>query len=189
MKEIFGLLGAALLVTSALPYAHAFWRGAVRPHGFSWILWGLINAIVFAAQAQSGAGAGAWTAGVTALVNLLIGAMALRYGERNITRSDWAVFLSVLAALPLWAATQNPLWSVVLVSVIDTLAFWPTLRKSWHRPHEEAVLPFIMGGVGFACALAALENYSVTNYLYLLVVFVTNALFVTVLLLRRKSLA
>jgi hypothetical protein len=186
-KEIYGLLGTAFLMGGYAPYLVSLWRGTAKPHAFSWLLWGLINAIVFTVQAAGKAGPGAWTAGMAALFNLGIGLYALRRGERHITRGDWLVCGGALSAIPLWALTKDPLWSVVLVSVIDTLAFYPTLRKSWRRPHEEVATTFAMGLIGFALSLAALQAYNFTNVCYPAKVIVTNAVFILALLYRRKT--
>jgi len=189
MKETFGILGALFLLCSSIPYIIALWKRTAKPHAFSWLLWSLINAIVFAAQLSDGAGPGAWTAGVTAFVNCGIAFWAWRYSGLDFTRSDWAVFLSALAAIPLWVATNDPLWSVVWVCIIDTLGFWPTIRKSWHLPHSEVLMTFVFGLFGFSCSLAALHNYSLTNMLYPGVVLATNTLFIAMLLQRRRALA
>ncbi len=185
MKEIYGSLGVAFLAASSVPYIIACWKNAAKPHAFSWILWSLINAIVCAAQMVSGAGAGSWSAGTTAFVNGCIAIYALRRGEKNITRGDWIMFLSGLAAVPLWVLTKDPLWSVILVSVIDTFGFFPTMRKSWLKPYEEVLMTFVLGEIGFFFAILAMENYSLTNWLYPGVVLVTNSIFIVALLYRR----
>jgi len=186
MKDIFGIIGSLLLLCSAIPYVYALWKKTARPHAFTWILWALINAIVCAAQVSEGAGAGAWTAGVTALVNASIATHALMYSKIKFTRFDWAVFLSALAAIPLWVVTRDPLWSVILVCVIDTVAFAPTIRKSWNAPYSDSAMTFVIGFIGFCFAIAAIENYVLTNWLYPAVVLVTNVMFVSVLLYRRR---
>ena len=185
IKDFFGLLGVIFLMGSSVPYVIALWKRRAKPHAFSWILWSLINAVVCAAQVSDGAGAGAWPAAATALVNAGIAAYALKFGERNFTRSDWAVFLSALAALPLWVVTKDPMWSVILVSVIDTFGFFPTIRKSWHKPYEEVLMTFVLGEIGFFFALLAIENYSLTNWLYPGVVLATNSVFIATLSYRR----
>jgi uncharacterized membrane protein HdeD (DUF308 family) len=189
MQEFIGILGTVFMMGGFAPYLLALWRKQARPHAFSWLSWGLINAIIFTVQLTENAGPGAWTAGIAGFFNIGIGLYAIRGGERNITKTDWAVFITVLSAIPLWVLTKDPVWSVVLVSVIDTLAFIPTLRKSWHRPHEEVAATFVLGMLGFICALVAIENHSFTNVCYPVKVLVTNSIFIGTLLYRRRALA
>lgn len=189
MKDVIGILGTCFLMAGFAPYLLALWRKEARPHAFTWLLWGLINAIVCAVQFTGNGGAGVWTAGVAAAFNFGIGFYAVRHGEKNITRADWGILLTVLAAIPLWALTKNPVASVVLVSVIDTLALVPTLRKSWHRPHEEVATTFAFGMVGFACSIYALDAYTFANICYPAKVLMTNALLISLLLYRRHAVA
>jgi hypothetical protein len=188
MLQVFGVLGVALVMGSMVPYARAMWHKTVRPHAFSWCLWGAINAVVCAAQVVSHGGAGAWTSAAAAFFNFVIAVYALRHGEKNITRGDWAIFLSALFALPLWAATKNPLWSVVLLSVLDMMGFFPTIRKSWHQPHGEVLMTFAVGAAGFAFAILALEEKTFVNYCYPATVLALNAAFTVILLYRRRAL-
>ena len=187
MNELIGILGTAFLMGGYLPYLFAIWRGTARPHAFSWLSWAFINAIVFVVQVSENAGPGAWTSGIATCFNLGIGLFALRVGEKNITKTDWSIFLTVLLAIPLWAITKDPVWSVILVSIIDTLAFIPTIRKSWHRPHEEVMTTFVMGLIGFGCGLFAVQEYSFTTICFPAKVVVVNAIFIAVLLYRRRA--
>ncbi len=188
MKELYATISVILLTGSVIPYVFALWKKTAKPHAFSWLLWGLLQTVVFAAQLTSDAGTGSWGTGTAMVLNLMLGTYALKYGERHFTKSDWAVFISALCAIPLWVITKDPLWSVILVSTIDVVAFWPTVRKSWNKPHEEVAATFLVGGIGFAFSLLALENSDFVNYCYPAVVMAVNVVFVAMLFWRRKVL-
>lgn len=188
-KEVLGLIAVALGLYSYIPYLHGMWKGAVRPHVFTWVVWGLITAIGFAAQMTDGqAGAGAWVMGVTALACFVITALALKWGEKNITRGDWIAFITALSAIPLWMATQDPLWSVILISSIDLAAFWPTVRKSWHRPWSEGSLVYLLCSVKFALSLAAMDQMTWVNSMYAVSMVAVYGSFYVMLLMRRRVL-
>lgn len=185
-KTIWTVVGAALMLGSVVPYLWAMFKRRIRPHVFSWFIWGLINLIVFFAQRSEGGGGGAYVTLSTAVINFMIVAYSLRHGEKNITRSDWIVFILALMALPVWQMTQNALYAVLVICVIDLLAFWPTVRKSWLKPFEEATVPFLIGGVGFGCGLLALDAFTLTTALYPALVLTANMFFVAMVLYRRK---
>ncbi|MBI1214418.1 MAG: hypothetical protein GC185_01205 [Alphaproteobacteria bacterium] len=188
MKPLFGILGVVLVMGSMVPYARAMWHKTVKPHAFSWFLWGMINTVVCAAQVVSHGGAGAWTSAAAGFFNFTIAVYALKHGEKNITRSDWVIFLSALCALPLWVVTKDPLWSVVLLSVTDMMGFFPTIRKSWHEPHGEVLTTFAVGALGFIFAILALDDMSFVNYCYPATVLTLNVVFTVILLTRRRAL-
>lgn len=189
MKDLFGVLGVAFMMGSSVPYLIALFKKEIRPHAFSWLLWCMINMVVLAAQWTEGAGSGMWPTVGSALVTGSIGLYALKWGERRYTRSDWIFMFMALMAIPLWALTRDPLLSVVLVCIIDILAFMPTITKSWRKPHEENALSFVIGAAGFLSSLLAIEQYQFVNYAYPTLVMTANLLFVSMLILRRRQLA
>ena len=135
-KESLGYFSIAVAIVSYFPYGWMTISQKIRPHMFSWVVWGTVNAITFFAQASRGAGFGAWATGFSAGGCLSVALLAGIYGERKITRGDWVAFLSSLAAIPLWYVTKDPLWSVILLTGISAVAFYPTVRKSWRKPRS-----------------------------------------------------
>ena len=178
---IIGLAGYA-------PYFYGIYKQRTRPHVFSWFIWGVLTGIAFAIQIKSGAGAGAWITGFTTLACLTIAAVALRHGEKTITRSDWLTFIAAMASIPLWLLTKDPLYSVLLISVIDALGFYPTFRKTWHKPWEETLISHFMNGAKWIFALAALEQISMNTAFYPFTLVFLNFAFVALALWRRQAL-
>ena len=185
-QQTFGIVAAVFGICAYIPYIRAVIKGRTRPHVFSWFLWCLMSAIVFFAQVSAGAGAGAWVTASIAVLCAVIFALALRQGETSITLSDRISLIAALAAIPLWLLTKDPLWSVILLCVIYVLAFYPTIRKSWLRPHQETILSFALGTVRSVLNLLALQTVNLTTSLYPLVNLLTCVLFVVLVLWRRK---
>jgi hypothetical protein len=187
-KEIIGALSVAVGLASYGIYLWGIYRRTVRPHVFTWIIWGTLAVIGFAVQYVEKGGPGAWNLGMAAAVNLLIAVAAGFYGEKEILRSDWVAFFIALAAIPVWWATDNPLWAVIIVSGIDLVAFYPTFRKSWLKPQEEGALSFSVCAVQFLLSVFALEKMNLTTVLYPAIVVIMNVLLVLMLLYRRRIL-
>jgi hypothetical protein len=137
LKDVFGLLSVVLSVVSYVPYARSIFVANTKPHAFTWLVWGAVMAIAFVAQLYDKAGAGSWATGLSAAFCLGIGVVAVFRGEKHITIGDWIALLVTLIAIPLWVVTSDPLWSVLLVTGIDAVAYYPTFRKSYAKPDEE----------------------------------------------------
>jgi hypothetical protein len=168
-KEILGALAIALTFAGFLPYVLAILRNRIRPHVLSWSVWGSVTFIVFTAQVQAGGGAGAWTNGVSGLLSLSIAVLAFvksRNHRDAVTRADWFFFIAALSSLALWYLTADPLWAVVVLTTVDVLGFGPTIRKAYHRPHEEGLFFFVAFTARNAVAILALEHYSLTTVLF-----------------------
>ena len=186
-KTILGIIAVIIALAGYVPYFRDIFRGKTKPHAFSWLVWASLTGIAFFGQIFDKGGAGAWVTGFTAVVSFAIFFLALKKGEKNITSSDkWSLF-GAGVALVLWYLTSSPMGSVILITLIDALGFYPTFRKSYHKPHEETMLTFFLSGLKFVIAIIALQNYSVVTYLYPASLVLMNFIFVGLLIVRRRQ--
>jgi hypothetical protein len=183
--QIIAIAAIILTLIGYTQYFRSMFAGKTKPHMFSWIIWASLTAIAYFAQIFDNAGAGSWVTALTALISFFIAGYAYFYGEKNITRSDWLTFIAGLTAIPIWLVTENALYSVIIVTMIDALGFWPTMRKSWAKPHEETLVHYTLAGLKFALACLALENISWITALYPLSLVIMNWTFLIFVLWRR----
>jgi hypothetical protein len=188
-KEILGAISVVLAVVGQSRYVWNCYKYRTRPHAFSWVIWTLVTAIAFFAQRTEDTGPGTWLLGVEWLICLSGAVMAIFRGERNITRSDWAALLGALIAIQLWYFTGKPLEAVVLVTLIDAFAFYPTIRKSWNKPQEETAFMYGLSALKFGLSLYALERVTFVTALYPSFIVLVNSGFVIALLWRRRVIA
>ncbi len=186
--QILGALSALLTLLSRANYFHSIFKGKTKPHAFSWFIWGVISSVGAAAQIAKGAGPGAWARTLASATNFVVVIVALIAGTRDIKRSDWITLIIALSTIPLWIATKTPVWSVIIVCTIDTAGYFPSVRKSWERPHQETSRSyFISSGSAFLSVLA-IEHYSLSTWLYPAVLTCSNACMALFLLWRRRVL-
>lgn len=185
VKIWLGILSIVLAAIGFVPYLRGIWRGETRPHLFSWIIWSLVTVIVFLAQLSDGAGPGAWVTGFVLIPNLIVVFFAFKQKNTYITRADWVLFLLALAAIPLWLATENALYAVILLTGIMSFGYLSTLRKGWVYPHEEVAFFYILAVVRHAVTLSAIVHYSLITTLYPAATFVLTLVMVAILLFRR----
>jgi hypothetical protein len=186
-KEVLGFLSIAIAFAGYAFYFRDLLRYRVRPHVFSWVVWGLTCGIASAAQISDAAGPGAWAMVFSSACAFVIAAFALDRGERNITPGDWMSFLSALGAILLWIFTKNPLGAVIVITLIDLCAYYPTFRKSWHKPREETMTTWTMNVLKYIPALMALEHVSFITAFYPVFCMVTNGALVATLIYRRAA--
>lgn len=167
IKLIFSGIAIILALVGFVPYIALIIRGKIKPHVFSWVIWGITTTVIFFAQLEAEGGVGAWPIGLSGFVTILIAILAyLKRGDATITRMDWGFLIAALASLPLWYVTNDPLWTVVILTTIDMIGFGPTFRKAYHRPFEDSRVFFIIMIMRNACSVVALEAYSVTTVLF-----------------------
>lgn len=188
-KTLIALVSIAMMLTGYYFYFRDIFAGRTKPHVFSWLVWGVLTAIAFAAQLHGHGGPGSYVTGGTALVSFVIVGLAIWRGEKNITRADKLNLAGAFVSLLLWFATDSPVFSVILISFIDFLGFLPTIRKSYAKPYEETLIHYVLAGFKFILAIIALDSYTIVTWFYPASLVAANLFFVGMLLVRRRQVA
>lgn len=187
-KVFVALVSIAMTAAGYYFYLRDIFAGKTKPHAFSWLVWAALTAIAFFGQQSDHAGPGAWVTAATAAASIVIFVLAIKKGEKNITRSDKLNLLGAAAALALWFVTSDPLLAIILITIVDFLGFMPTIRKSYHKPHEETLVSYVLAGLKFVLAIMALDNYTPVTWLYPASLVAANLFFVFMLAVRRRKL-
>ena len=189
-KQLFSLLALVLTFVAFLPYMRAILRDETRPHVFSWLIWAGGTVVVFFAQLADGAGIGAWPIGISGAVTFLVAFLAMRTtADTTIVASDWVYLALAITALPLWWLTSDPLYAVVILTIVDLLGFGPSMRKAYGAPHEENATFFTLMALRNGCVVLALEAYTWATVLFPAAAGIACVLFVALILLRRRAVA
>ena len=186
-KEVFSFIAIALTFIAFFPYIRSIHQGKTKPHVFSWVIWGSTTFVVFLAQLADHGGVGAWPIGVSGLITIYVACLAyVKKTDQTITNTDWLFFVSAMSALPLWYMTSDPMWAVVVLTLVDVLGFGPTFRKAYAHPYEEQLMFFVLMTVRNVFVLIALEHYSVTTVLFPALTGAVGALLIVMVWCRRK---
>jgi uncharacterized protein with PQ loop repeat len=185
MKEIFGATAVILTFLSYIPYYRDILKGKTHPHIYSWSLWGLLTVLIVILQIKGGAGPGTWIAAAAGLLCVGVVILSLKRGKRDITLADKIAAILSLIAIGFWLIANQPIVSVILVVTADILAFFPTVRKSWHHPYTETLSLYITNTFRFILGLLAVEHYTILSSLWLAAWVAANGLFSIILIVRR----
>ncbi|MCY1440310.1 hypothetical protein D9M71_565780 [compost metagenome] len=184
-KEIIGAISLLVTLVQYIPYCRSIYRKQLRPHVFSYLIWGVSAGIVAVAQWSAEAGPGAWAMALVALLCFLVVGLSYRTGTRYISRGDWIAFIVAMLAIPIWVLTDNPLYAVVVVTLIDIAAFYMTLRKAIISPNEESIGFYVLATLQYALSMLAIESYNPTTLLNPLVLALTSSLLIGIMAWRR----
>src|SRR5690606_17046552 len=187
LKEFFTLCGLLLTLVAFVPYLRDILRNRIRPHVFSWVIWGLTTFVTFLAQLSAGAGPGAWPIGLSGLLTIAVAVLAyIKRADLRITRVDWVVFLAALSALPLWFFTAEPTPAVIVVTAVGLLGCGPGCRKVWQQPHTESIPFCLLFQVRSLLVVLAVSESSVAAVLFPAAVALACTLVIVLILLRRR---
>lgn len=190
IKNILGIVATILVFIGYIPYTRDIIRGKTKPHMYSWFLWSFITFIVFALQVSGGAGSGAFVTLAAALCCFVVIILGFIYKSKvEVVWIDTVFLVLAIIALGLWLIAKQPILSTILTTIIDLLAFAPTVRKSWNKPHSETLVFYYLNTFRFGLATVALQKYSIVTALYPITWAITNCLFALMLVMRRKQVA
>ena len=187
-KTWLGVVAVVIGFISYIPYFKDIVQLKTKPHAFSWLVWSVLTAIAFFAQVVKGGGISSWVNAGTALMCFAVFVFAIFRGEKNIKKSDIWSLVGAGLGLVVWAMTDDPVFAVILVTIIDALGFIPTFRKSYYKPQEETLSTFVVSTTKYVMSLFALRSYTLTTWLFPASLVLTNGLFVILLIVRRRIL-
>lgn len=185
------LMGASSVAIMLLAYAIYIWQTAreegVRPHPFSWFLWGFVTGVAYLVQVSQGAGAGSWVVGLTSLICVLIGAFSFLKHQWYFSVFDWLSLAAGLAVFAFYLLSRKPTESAVLATVTDVIGYASTIKQGWREPEKDSATSFALNSAKFVPSIFALNSYSVATCLYPATLVVMNAAVAAMLLLRRRK--
>lgn len=188
VKELLGLAAALLAVAGSVPYVRDIFKGATKPHVFTFLIWSIVTTLAFLGQWAAGGGPGAWTTGIMAVLSICVLILSFKYGTKDITRFDLLCLIGALGAIIPWWLTSDPTISIVLATFIDVLAFFPTIRKTFFAPTSETLISYVLNIPRHGLAILALTQLSVATYIYPAAGLLMNIVLVSVIIGRRRFL-
>jgi hypothetical protein len=188
-KVIFSLIAIVITFVAYVPYIHSILNGSVKPHVFSWIIWGITTCIAFLAQFYAKGGVGAIPVGISGVITIFVASLAfIKRGDLTIHRIDWIFFISAIMSLPVWYLTSDPMWAIIILTLVDMLGFGPTIRKAYSEPFQENIVFFALFLVRNVLVIIALENYSLTTVLFPASIVIACFFLIFLILVRRMNL-
>ncbi len=186
---IFAALAITLSIIRYGTYLWSIYKRETRPHIFTWFNMGTITTIGAFVQYSMNGGPSTWVLAMIGATCYFIAFIAFFVGEKNITKSDWFAFIGALLAIPIWLVTDNPIYALMIVIMIDGLSFYPTIRKSWNDPWGEPPLSYFWGGLRYFLTLFAVNEPTIATLAYPLFLLASDWGFMMYALWRRYALS
>ncbi|MGI0134581.1 MAG: hypothetical protein ACREBW_06460 [Candidatus Micrarchaeaceae archaeon] len=171
-----------------IPYIRDVIKQKTHPHIYSWFIWGLLSLLIALLQFQKGAGFGAYVTATAGLISMVVCFLGIRNGKKDITAADTAVLMAALIATGIWLVTKQPLTSMILLVGAGALGSIPTIRKTWHKPHQETLFYWALSPIRHACSIGAIASYNVVTLLNPMTLIVINGGLCLVIVMRRHNL-
>jgi hypothetical protein len=145
-------LGAAVTLSTTVPYSIRSARNIIRPSWVTWAIWTVTTATAALASIKAQAYAAALVPGiqffrcVMSLVGILIGMRRDKkrpswqtHDERDPTsRFEYGCLIGACVAWTVWAITGNPILGIVAAIGTELFAAAPTFKNAWYAKEDVA---------------------------------------------------
>lgn len=186
IKVLFAILSAVIGQGALVPYIIDTVKRRTEPHAYTWIIWAITQTTAGAASLYGGGGWGAKLLFLGGILCFVIFLLSLKYGTKNITKSDTIVLIAAISAIFVWWQLNQPLIAVIMITLIDFIGYFPTFRKSWQEPWSETVISWFGFFFGMLFAILAIDEYNSLTLIYPLVIALSNITVAIICILRRR---
>lgn len=185
IKIIFVAIAIIIGFSATFPYIKDIFSLKTKPHAYTWLIWSLTTGTAAFAAYYGGGGVGSLNLILMFFVTFGIFLISLKYGTKNITMWDTIILITALLAILVWWQLKQPLISVLMVSAIDVIGYFPSFRKTWHEPWSETIISWLGFATANVFAILALSEYNFLTVTYLFSVTLANAILFLICLVRR----
>jgi hypothetical protein len=189
MKIVLAVIAALLAFIGNISYLKDIFKGKIIPHPYTWFIWSIVSMTTFFGGLVKGAGIGILPTGIAEGFTIIIFFFSLKYiFQRKVNPirkiDNYFLVVALLGLIP-WVLTKDPTLSVVIVVLVDIVAFIPTLRKTWDHPLTEQPLLYEMNVSRHVLTLFSLGAYNIATTIHSIAMICTNSL-MTYFIRRRK---
>lgn len=187
IKLILAIISSILSIILFIPYVLDIFKKKTEPHLYSWLIWTITVGIATVAGFRDGGGYGNVSMSIAIILCGMIFLLSFKKGTKNINKFDLYCLILALSILVFYIFTNDGLTSVIVVSIIDTIAFLPTYRKVFEEPYTETLSLYVLSATSYALDFFALQNYTLTTSIFILTSVVMNGLLPILVYMRRKA--
>jgi hypothetical protein len=146
---IAGIIATIIGIYASVPYIVAILKGKTQPHQLSWLVFVIMNGIVLLSQFLEGGRESVLITLTFFIGSLIIFVLSLKYGTRDTSRWDKALFTFALLTIVLWILTRSNELAIWLTLLIDLAATTMIILKVRARPDSEDPKPWIVASVAY----------------------------------------
>ncbi len=159
--RILGILSAIVFAIAYIPYIVSIGKGRTKPHPFSWLLWSLIGVISAYFYVRVGAVETLPFAFAGAVLPFIVAVISFRNWEGGFSNFDYLCLALSASAIIAYILFHSAAISLTLSLCADSIAFLPTMRKTFFSPSSESIGSWGLFLLSYALSLlAAIPRFS-----------------------------
>jgi hypothetical protein len=188
IKTYITVFTSILTIAAFLPYLLDTIKGKTKPHLYSWIIWLILTTINFFLQLNNGGGYIIYIIFIVWLTNLSIVVLGIKNGDRSISKLDMIFVSCAIVSFLFWIFIKEPFVSAILSTLTSVIALFPTIIKSWSRPHEETLSTYAVNSSRHLLTVLTISTYNPITLTNPLTWTIMNSVMTLLIIYRRQVL-
>lgn len=178
LPEYIIYFGVLISLIGQFFYLKSIILGSTKPNLVSHFIWMLAPFIGVFFQIKAGAGLSALVIFMAGFSSFLIVIISLfkKNGYWKLNNFDTICGLFSLTALVFYIFTHNLAISILFAILSDSLAYIPTIKKTWNFPNTETGSLYIGGILSNFLGLLTITNWAFPIYSFSISIIVLNSL-------------
>jgi hypothetical protein len=190
IEVISAVVSIILIIVSYVPYLRGMLTKKFRPNPVTWFSWAIVTAAYGIVMLFAGGGLVTWPIALLSVISAVIFVLAIRNGGRaDVAKIDVVCFVISILSFVFWLMTHQSNIAVAIFTASQFVAFIPTIRKAWHKPHEDSAYTWGVNSVRWVFMIFAVDQFNfatVANSAFWAVMYGAAAILI---LARRRVLA
>jgi hypothetical protein len=164
-QETLGIISGLLAFIFYVQVFYQTLSGQIRPNPTSWFIWTFNDTLILAGSWSVGAWNSLWVPLVYSVFGWFVFIAAARSDRRPLTTLELSCLIGSLCG---WGAFffTHALWSIVIGSVVNSLAAIPTIRIAFREPQRESLSAWVLVSVSVVCMLLSSERLELSLLLF-----------------------
>ena len=142
--NVAAIFSTVLSIYCGIPYVRAILAHKTKPHQLSWLVFTIMNGIVFGSQFLAGGRRSVILSFVFFVGSFVNFVLSLKFGTRDTSRWDRTLFAFALITIVVWALTRSNSAAIWLTLVIDVAATAMMVLKLRAEPRSEDPHPWML---------------------------------------------
>jgi len=147
--KVAGAISFLIGAYASIPYIWAILKGKTTPHQLSWLVFVIMNTIVFISQFLEGARESILITLTFVVGSFIIFLLSLKFGVRESSRWDKFLFGFAIITIVLWILTRSNSLAIWLTVLIDVAATTMIILKVKAKPNSEDPKPWLIASLAY----------------------------------------
>ena len=166
-SSILALIASLLAVIVEGRYIYTILQRKTIPNFTGWFIIALSMSFVFFSSLSAGAWPTIWLIGTLTLMHTTEAILSIFYGSFRVTRFEKILIGIAFLSLFLWYYSKNPLYTIIINTLIDSCGMLAIAYKLFRFPETEDTIAWWVSVIIYWLDILAVTEWNIANSFFI----------------------